>query len=120
MLVSRRFHFDAAHNLIRYHGKCERLHGHRYHLEVTVKGKRDAEGMVMDFTVLKNEVKSHVLDMLDHSYINEIIEQPTAENIAVWIWERLNPALSSETVSLHEIKVFETNSSYVSYHGEDA
>ncbi len=120
MLVSSRFHFDAAHNLIRYHGKCEKLHGHRYHLEVAVKGERDAEGMVLDFNILKKKVKTHVLDKLDHAYINEIIEQPSAENIAVWIWERLNPVLSSERVSLYEIKVFETESSYVSYHGEDA
>ena len=54
MLLCRDFKFDAAHNLIHYHGKCERLHGHTYHLRVTLEGEPDSEGMIYDFVDLKD------------------------------------------------------------------
>ncbi|MBQ6981656.1 MAG: 6-carboxytetrahydropterin synthase, partial [Synergistaceae bacterium] len=49
MLLCKDFTFDAAHNLVDYHGKCERLHGHTYRLRVVLEGEPDAEGMIMDF-----------------------------------------------------------------------
>ena len=82
MLLCRDFKFDAAHNLIHYHGKCERLHGHTYHLRVVLEGEPDAEGMIFDFVDLKKAVNELVLDRLDHAYINDIVEQPTAEYIS--------------------------------------
>ena len=57
MLLTKYFKFDAAHNLVHYHGKCEKLHGHTYHMSVTLKGTPDEEGMVFDFTELKKAVK---------------------------------------------------------------
>ncbi|ONN26853.1 6-pyruvoyl tetrahydropterin synthase [Thermosipho affectus] len=113
LLVTKEFTFDAAHNLVKYHGKCERLHGHTYKLIVTVAGEKDEEGMVIDFIELKNIVKENVLNILDHSYINDIIEQPSAENIAEWIWERLTEKLKTDRYFLYEVKLYETPTSYV-------
>lgn len=118
MLITKTFKFDAAHNLIQYHGKCEKLHGHTYRLDVTVEGVLDEEQMVIDFLLLKKVVKARVLDVLDHSYINDHIQQPTAESIAIWIWERLSKDLNKDKHHLYEIRVFETETSFVTYRGE--
>src|SRR6056297_2558874 len=112
MLITKTFKFDAAHNLIKYHGKCERLHGHTYRLDVTVEGVMDEEQMVIDFLELKQIVKTNVLDVLDHSYINDYIQQPTAESIAVWVWDRLVDKLKSDQHHLYEIRVYETETSF--------
>ncbi|OAA30033.1 6-pyruvoyl tetrahydropterin synthase [Kosmotoga arenicorallina S304] len=117
--VTKEFSFDAAHNLIRYHGKCEKLHGHTYKLRVTVAGKPDSEGMVIDFIELKEVVRNEILRHLDHSYINEIIEQPTAENIAKWIFDRLKHLINDEHRKLHEITLWETPTSFVRYLEEE-
>lgn len=117
MLISREFKFDAAHNLVRYHGKCERLHGHTYRLRVTLEGRPDEEGMICDFTELKRIVGDLVISKLDHAYVNDVIEQPTAENISVWIWERLEAPLDGPNYKLHEVTVWETESSFVTYGG---
>ncbi|QTA38871.1 6-carboxytetrahydropterin synthase QueD [Thermosipho ferrireducens] len=113
--VSKEFLFDAAHNLISYKGKCEKLHGHTYKLVVTVCGERDDEGILLDFLILKKVVKEKVLNILDHSYINEIIPQPSAENIAEWIWKQLEEDLKGKNYRLYEVKVYETPTSYVTY-----
>lgn len=113
LCVVKEFTFDAAHNLVKYHGKCEKLHGHTYKLQIVVCGERDEEGMVIDFVLLKDIVKKEVLDILDHSYINEIIEQPSAENIAEWIYNRLEKVLSTERYHLKEVRLWETPTSFV-------
>ena len=56
MLLKKEFTFDAAHNLIKYHGKCERLHGHTYRMSVVIKGIPDEEGMIVDFLEIKRIV----------------------------------------------------------------
>ena len=113
MLLSKDFKFDAAHNLIHYHGKCERLHGHTYKLRVVLEGQPDSEGMVMDFLELKAIVKEKILSRLDHAYLNDIITQPSAENIAVWIWRELEESLRRENCGLYEVHVWETEDSCV-------
>jgi len=118
MLITKTFKFDAAHNLVRYHGKCEKLHGHTYRLDVTVEGRLDSEQMVIDFLELKKIVKIQILDILDHSYINDHIEQPTAESIAIWIWKRLEKDLNNNNHKLYEIRVFETENSFATYRGD--
>ena len=107
MYVKKEFTFDAAHYLEKYHGKCERLHGHTYRLAITVKGEPDSEGMVMDFIELKEIVKEKVLSVLDHSCLNDIIPQPTTENVVLWIKERLKPAIKGKNCSLSEIQLWE-------------
>lgn len=113
--VVKEFTFDAAHNLVEYHGKCEKLHGHTYKLQIMVCGERDKEGMVIDFIYLKKIVQEEVLSYLDHAYINEIIAQPSAENIAEWIWNKLEEKLSSERYKLSEVRLWETPTSFVIY-----
>ena len=119
MLLAKDFTFDAAHNLINYHGKCERLHGHTYKLRVVVEGTPDSEGMIIDFIELKAIVKERILSRLDHSYINEIISQPSAENIALWIWDELEESVRRENCALYEIHVWETADSRVILRRED-
>ncbi|MCR5346433.1 MAG: 6-carboxytetrahydropterin synthase QueD [Fretibacterium sp.] len=110
MLLRKEFTFDAAHNLVHYHGKCEKLHGHTYRVAVILEGMPDEEGMIMDFCELAGAVRERVLSRLDHSYLNDIIPQPTAENIALWIGAQLRPALTCPNVHLHEVWVWETAS----------
>ena len=120
MLLSKDFTFDAAHNLIHYHGKCERLHGHTYRLRVTLEGQPDAEGMIMDFIELKQIVSERVLSRLDHAYLNDILPQPSAENIAVWTWNELAENVARENCRLYEVSVWETASSCVTVRKDDA
>ena len=119
LFVSKEFSFDAAHNLVKFHGKCEKLHGHTYKLVVTVAGKKDDEGMVIDFNELKRVVKNYVLNILDHSYINDILEQPSAENIAEWIWNKISDKLQTDRYFLYEIRLYETPTSYVTLRRND-
>ncbi|MFA5160962.1 MAG: 6-carboxytetrahydropterin synthase QueD [Elusimicrobiales bacterium] len=120
MFLIKTFSFDAAHNLVEYKGKCERLHGHTYRLAVTVEGKPSKkDGMVMDFAELKDMVRELVLEKLDHAYINDIIPQSTAENMARWIWDRLSPALRRRKVRLARVELWETQDSAAVYEGKD-
>lgn len=116
--ISRDFNFDAAHRLENYHGKCESLHGHTYKVRVTLAGEPDEEGMIIDFIELRDIVKKEVLDQLDHSYLNQIISQPTAENISKWIWNKLKVKLTNERHTLYEITVWESPDTFVTYRGE--
>ena len=117
MLITKIFEFDAAHNLINYKGKCENLHGHTYQLYVTLKGSPDENGLLIDFLDIKKVVTEKILDKLDHSNLNDTIEQPTAENIAIWAWDRLKDAFKK--AELYEIKIFESKDSFVTYRGKD-
>ncbi len=113
MFISREFKFDAAHNLVNYHGKCEKLHGHTYKLRVTLEGTPDSDGMILDFNELKETVNDLVISKFDHSYINDTIYQPSAENISLWIWKTLEEPLHGSNYHLYEIIVWETENSFV-------
>jgi len=102
MRLCREFYFDAAHFLPDYRGKCESLHGHTYKLEVTIDGPVKKDGMVMDFTKLKDVVESEVLERLDHQGLNKLFKNPTAERITEWIWKRLEKKLSLSSIRLWE------------------
>ncbi len=119
MFICKEFKFDAAHNLVNYHGKCERLHGHTYRLSVTLKGSPDSEGMICDFAEIKSVVKELVLSKLDHAYINDVLSQPTAEYIAQWIFRVLDEPLRGDKCELFEIRVWETENSSVMCRRED-
>ena len=115
MIVAREFQFDAAHRLPEHPGPCQNLHGHTYRLQVLCEGPIDPRtGMVLDFADLKEAVKSRVLAHLDHTYLNDLIDTPTAERIAVWIWDALAPS----DLPLVEIRLYETPTCFVVYRGE--
>lgn len=115
MRVRRQFDFEAAHRLPRHPGKCRELHGHSYRLVVTVERPVDADsGMAIDFSDLKHVVKQQVVDRMDHKDLNELIDNPTAEVMAVWIWNRLVQALPG----LEEVELWETRNCAVVYRGE--
>src|SRR3989338_7436566 len=111
--VSCAFRFAATHFLTKYRGKCENLHGHNYKLTVTVQGAVKSDGMVIDFHIIEETVQREVMTELDHSHLNDRFENPTAEHIAIWIWERLNGKLPLVKITLHE-----TEDTYVEYSGE--
>ena len=102
MKVGREFSFDASHFLPDYEGKCERVHGHTYRLKVVIEGEPKDDGMVMDFNELKDAVNDAVMERLDHSNLNEIFENPTAENIAEWIFKELEKKIPVSSVKLYE------------------
>jgi len=89
MFVTKEFTFDSAHFLTNYYGKCERMHGHTYKLHVTLEGKVQSNGLLIDFVVLKRIVKKYILDKLDHQLLNDVIQNPSAERIVMWMWEQI-------------------------------
>ncbi|MBT8308503.1 MAG: 6-carboxytetrahydropterin synthase [Maribacter sp.] len=131
--VSRKAHFNAAHRLYRpdwddsknaaVFGKCNNpnFHGHNYELVVSVFGEIDDEtGFVMDMKVLKDLIKDKIEDALDHKNLNlEVPEfknlNPTAENIAVVIWNKLRPHI--EVSKELEVVLYETPRNFVTYSG---
>lgn len=132
--VSRKAHFNAAHRLYRQDwsfekndavfGKCNNpnYHGHNYELIVSVTGNIDKEtGYVIDMKVLKDIIKSEVEDAFDHKNLNlEVPEfkslNPTAENIAVVIYNKMKTKLDSG-LDL-QITLYETPRNFVTYSGE--
>src|SRR5258708_4908300 len=91
----RRYRFEAAHRLEWHPGRCRRLHGHSYVLEVEIFGELDDRGVVMDFAEVEEFVPAPVLrgpDGLDHSDLNERLSNPTAELVVLLIGERLDAA----------------------------
>ncbi len=114
MRLDVEFAFAAAHRLPRYEGPCFRLHGHNYRFYVGLEGEVDpATGMIADFGVVKQVVQEHVLSRVDHRDLNDILDNPTAENIARWLWEVLEPRLPA----LCEVRLFEIPDSCVTYRG---
>ena len=115
MRVKRAFAFEAAHRLPQHPGKCRELHGHSYRLVVTVDRPVDpGTGLAIDFSELKEIVTREVVDRLAHRYVNALIENPTAEVMAEWIWRRLVEPLGG----LSEVELWETASCAVVYRGE--
>lgn len=114
--------FSAAHRLRDYGGKCENLHGHNWKVEVEVEGESvGPDGMLLDFGVMRREL-ARVLETLDHRFLNEDVEvfrreNPTAENIARYIFEALKGVLSSERCRLAAVTVAETDRSVCRYEG---
>ena len=109
IIITKRFTFDAAHFLTQYKGKCEALHGHTFSLEVSVKGTPDKEGMVIDYTLLKDIVREAVVDRLDHTCLNDLFDfSPTSENLLLYMADVLEPLLKTSRYRLHNLTLWET------------
>ncbi|MDR1039803.1 MAG: 6-carboxytetrahydropterin synthase QueD [Deltaproteobacteria bacterium] len=117
-------HFAAAHNLRDFHGKCENLHGHNWFVEARVRADGlDSTGLVMDFAVLKRLLNG-VLDLIDHKYLNELeyfkVTNPTSENIARFIFDRLAPDVREATAGkarLRSVSAWESDNAAATYIG---
>jgi 6-pyruvoyltetrahydropterin/6-carboxytetrahydropterin synthase len=113
--------FSAAHNLREYEGKCERLHGHNWRVDVFVRADALGKGgMVLDFRILK-ETTDKVLATLDHQYLNDLPyfqkEEPSSENIARYLYNALEEALRPYSVRLHKVTAWESEKAGASYLG---
>ena len=106
--VTRVFTFDASHVLPLHDGRCARLHGHTYRLEVTVTGPLNDNGIVIDFADIKNAVRESALTTLDHSHLNDTIDNPTAENVAGWILD----AVTRAGIDAARVRLWETPDCY--------
>jgi 6-pyruvoyltetrahydropterin/6-carboxytetrahydropterin synthase len=121
VLVSKEFTFDAAHHLHCYEGKCKNLHGHTYKVVFGISGNVDDRGLMMDFGDIKDIWKNEIEIHLDHRYLNETLPRmnTTAENIVVWIYEKMKEALEKEEnrdrfigARVEFVRLFETPTSY--------
>jgi 6-pyruvoyltetrahydropterin/6-carboxytetrahydropterin synthase len=112
--------FSSAHQLRGYKGKCENLHGHNYKIEIYARGRElDNIGLLVDFGELKMAA-DEVVQYLDHRNINELppfdVElNPSAENLARYIWERVSRRVGDERVEVYKVRCFETPTSVATY-----
>jgi 6-pyruvoyltetrahydropterin/6-carboxytetrahydropterin synthase len=133
--VTRKEHFNAAHKLHRedwteeknlaVFGKCANAnwHGHNFDLFVTVKGEPNPEtGFVIDLKLLSELIRAHIVEALDHKNLNLDVPfmkgiMPSTENLAIKIWEILDPYVKTEQCVLHCVKLYETENNFVEYYG---
>ena len=112
-------HFDAAHYLPNYHGKCEKLHGHRFKVVARLEaGRLDEAGLACDFAQLKQHLRE-VLAQFDHTCLNDVppLDKigPSSEHIAATIYDALQSRLSSSPVKLVDVEVWESPTTGVAY-----
>ncbi|MFC1928142.1 6-carboxytetrahydropterin synthase QueD [Chloroflexota bacterium] len=117
--ISVEQHFDAAHFLRGYQGKCEAMHGHRFRVVVKIRASEvDDIGLAYDFTVLKQHL-SAILSRFDHTCLNDVSPfdeiNPSSENIAATIYSQLQPRLTEAPISLWCVEVWESPQSGVAY-----
>jgi 6-pyruvoyltetrahydropterin/6-carboxytetrahydropterin synthase len=142
MIIVKQIEWDMGHRVMNHNSKCKNVHGHRYKIEISLKGDLIAksgdssEGMVIDFADIKKIAMEHVHDVLDHGFMvwdkDEILMDlfrnhpdlkhivvpftPTAENIAKWVFERLNDKYTDifkTGLRLNSIRLWETPTGYV-------
>ncbi|MEK6564253.1 MAG: 6-carboxytetrahydropterin synthase QueD [Candidatus Omnitrophota bacterium] len=118
--LSVKTEFSAAHNLRNYKGKCEELHGHNWKVEAVISAKKTgANGLAMDFHEIKDLLKE-ILEELDHKHLNQIDyfrkNNPTSENIARYLFDRLDSQLKKGRVGLSEVTVWESDNCSATYY----
>lgn len=112
--------FSGAHNLRGYKGRCEELHGHNWKIEARFeKDSLDNIGIAADFKVLKRKLKN-ILDVMDHAYLNKLkvfkTRNPSAENIAKYIYDRLKLSIKHKGLSVKSVSVWESDNSCATYY----
>ena len=119
-VVSVQAHYDSAHYLRNYQGKCERLHGHRYVVELALATTElDVAGIAFDFVVVKRFLRE-LADYLDHENLNDLEPfteiEPSAENQAKWFWEELKAKFPPEIAdAMVYTRVWETPTQWAQY-----
>ena len=111
--------FSSAHTLVGHSGPCKKMHGHNWRVELEITGEKlDKIGMVVDFKEIR-KATNLVVDELDHEFLNNLEpfseDNPTAENIARYIFTKLSEEFSNKNVKVNSIKLWETDKSAVSY-----
>ncbi|MDA8380595.1 MAG: 6-carboxytetrahydropterin synthase QueD [Actinomycetota bacterium] len=106
--------FEAAHHLPWHAGRCHRLHGHSYRMEVTVEGHLDANGVVIDFDEMSARLVEVVTERYDHRLLNDIIDNPTAERIAHEAWG----AVAAAGLPVVALRLWETPDAFVEILGD--
>ena len=112
--------FSAAHQLKGYKGKCERLHGHNWKVQVHVIAEKLNEiDIAIDFHEMKS-LTNEVVSALDHSVLNEIFpfteKNPSSENIAKWVYDSLSKKIQNETIQLSAVTVWESENTSATYY----
>lgn len=113
--------FAAAHQLRIFGGKCEKLHGHNWRIEVSLAGdKLNDGGLLIDFREVK-EATDGILEELDHSFLNELPQfegqSPSSENIAAYVFEKLSSKLNNKRIRVTKVTAWESDSAGASYSG---
>jgi 6-pyruvoyltetrahydropterin/6-carboxytetrahydropterin synthase len=117
--ISVDYSFAAGHALRGYKGKCEHVHGHNYKICVTVAGEQlNALGLLMDFVDLRAALKA-LAERLDHRFLNDLppFDQlnPSAENLAKYFWEGLEPEVRKQGLHVQSVTVWETDTTSATY-----
>lgn len=118
--ITKDFRFESAQTLptVPEGHKCRQLHGHSFKAEISIQGEADPKtGWVYDHSKI-SEAMQPLLDQLDHAYLNELpgLENPTIENMCVWLWENLEKKLPG----LYKIVLHETPRARCTYYGPQA
>jgi len=139
-IITRRLEFDAGHRVYKHEGKCSNVHGHRYVVEVSVQAENlDSVGRVIDFSVIKTVCGTWLDENWDHGMIlwkddpiapvwtsNEqlsghkhwfMTENPTAENMAAFLFDHFKELLEQYSIEIYQIKVYETPNCWAVYPG---
>jgi 6-pyruvoyltetrahydropterin/6-carboxytetrahydropterin synthase len=117
--ISAEYTFAAGHALRGYKGKCENVHGHNYKVQVTVEGERlNSIGLLMDFVDLRAAIKG-LVDRLDHRFLNDLppFDQlnPSAENLAKYFYDGLEPQVREQGNRVSAVKVWETDTTSATF-----
>lgn len=120
--ATKRYTFEASHSLVDYNGKCSHLHGHSYKLEVSFSRATglNSQGMVIDFNTI-DKIVEPILERYDHTHLNLILPNPTAEVLAQVLYEEIADILKNmcrvddnlNTVHVTQLKLWETEKCYV-------
>ena len=138
VFLTRRERFNAAHRMfhvgwtddqnMEVYGKCSNpnWHGHNYTLFVTIKGEVKPDiGYVVNLKTISKIINEHIIEKIDHKNINIEVDfmkdkTPSSENLAIAIWEQLEPHIIALNIELHCIKIEETENNFVEYYGKKA
>lgn len=97
--------FSAAHRLPNYQGPCHDLHGHTWKVVFVIEGAVKPDGMVCDFKIIKKLLDEN---LPDHQFLNDLVENPTAENLAQYLFDKISPVLATKNLTLKTIELWES------------